>query len=229
MNRLEYHVEHLFRKYKETAKIKEMKIEIFGNLEAKVADLISSGMAESSAIDVAIESLKSVDWLQEENVEIYINQYQLEYAQHVLLYFLTGWIFTIPLSIIGSGRFLSLLLFLGSAAAGVTYWVMGGKRNTPDFQKKGFVNLPNAKKRRNLIWILWSLFMLVSTASVTALRFGSNLWFSRPIHIDGPYQFAIIAVRYLLPLFTVLVPLCISIAPRLIMKYQTGDLNENEK
>jgi len=227
MNRLEKHVEFLFRKYKETPKIIESKNEILGNLEAKVADLISSGMPEDTAITAAIESLKSIDWLLDENIEIFTNQYQLEYAQIVLLYFLIGWILTIPLGIIGAGMLTSFLFFIGTLSAGVVYFVMGGKRKTPDFQKKAFINLPRAEKLKKLGWILWTLFILISFASVTALRFGSNIWFSRPVHIDGPYQFAVIAVRYLLPLFSILIPICLSIAPGLIMKYQVGDNNEN--
>lgn len=229
MKRLEQHVEALFRKYKATPKIIEAKAEILGNLEAKVADMVADGIEETAAMDSAIESLKSVDWLQEETIEIYTNQFQLEYAQRVLLYLLIGWILTIPFGIVGSGILLSLLLFVLTLAAGVTYIVMGGKRNTPDFQKKAFANLQTAVKRRKLVWQIWLLYILISTASVTALRFGSNLWFSRPIHIDGPYQFAMVAVRYLLPLFTVLIPLCFGLAPKLIMKYQVGEKNENQR
>jgi hypothetical protein len=55
----------------------------------------------------------------------------------------------------------------------------------------------------------------------------SNLWFSRPITISGPYQFAVLAVRYCTPLLTVFIPLLVSKCYKLIDKYEVK--NEYEK
>ena len=71
--------------------------------------------------------------------------------------------------------------------------------------------------------MLWALYMFVTTLATTAVFFGSNLWFSRPIHIDGPYQFSLLMIRYALPFISILLPLLARDSFRLIEKYEVGE------
>lgn len=227
MDRLKTHVDNMFRKYKETEKIKELKAEVLSNLEAKAEDLIANGMDYNEAIEVTMANLGCIDNLIDENREIYINKYKLEYVQILLLYSLIAWILTIPLRLVGLGFFLNIILFICSVTIGSVYMKMNSKRNSEDFKAKAFINLKSSLDTRKTAWIIWILFALVTILSVTAIQFISNLWFSRPISISGPYQFAIIVLRYILPLFTILIPLSLNLAPKLILKYQVGEENEN--
>jgi hypothetical protein len=53
MNELREYVDCLFAHYKQTIKIKDLKEEIYGNLEARKNDLISTGVSEAEAIESA--------------------------------------------------------------------------------------------------------------------------------------------------------------------------------
>jgi hypothetical protein len=50
MSELNRYVDGLFSGYKENHQIEDLKAEILGNLEAKRADLVFSGLNESDAI-----------------------------------------------------------------------------------------------------------------------------------------------------------------------------------
>ena len=227
MDRLKVHVDNMFRKYKETEKIKELKAEVLSNLEAKAEDLIANGMDYNEAIEVTMANLSCIDNLIDENREIYISKYKLEYVQILLLYSLIAWILTLPLRLVGLGFFLNIVLLICTVTIGILYLKMNSKRNSEEFRIKAFISLKSSLENRKTVWFIWILFTLVSIISVTAIQFGSDLWFSRPINIDGPYQFAIITLRYVLPLFTILIPLSLNLAPKLIAKYQVGEENEN--
>lgn len=227
MNKLNNYVDYLFRKYSKTAKITELKLEVLSNLEAKVEDLTANGVNYDDAVEMAKASLLNIDSLIDENTEIYINKYMLEFYQIILLYSLVAWILTTPLRIIGIGGFLNFVLFFSSIIIGIRYVLALQKKKSDDFQLTAYVNIQAAQKTKKLAWILWLAYAVISTLSVTAIEFGSNIWFSRSVNIDGPYQFAVIILKYVLPLFTILIPLAFNAAPTLLSKYQAGDKNED--
>lgn len=86
MNMLQKHVNRLFAPYPDTPEIREMKDEIAGNLEAKVADLMKEGMDYNEAVRLAVADIPSVDGLIEEDREIFVNRYRLELGQLALLF-----------------------------------------------------------------------------------------------------------------------------------------------
>ena len=227
MNKLNSHVDYLFRKYSKTTKIMELKLEVLSNLEAKVEDLTANGVNYDDALEMAKASLMNIDNLIDENTEIYINKYLLEFYQIILVYSLIAWILTTPLRIIGTGFFLNFILFFSCIIIGIRYILALQKKKSDDFQLTAFVNIQSAKRTRKIAWILWLTFALISTISVTAIQFGSNLWFSRAVNIDGPYQFALIVLKYVLPLFSILIPLALNSVPVLLSKYQAGENHEN--
>lgn len=93
MHRISKHVDRLFAKYKEDQQIKELKEEIIGNLEAKVADLISRGIQQDEAIKIAIESIDSVDNLIYDNDEVEKRNRHRKYwtvFKYIVLFFCVG-------------------------------------------------------------------------------------------------------------------------------------------
>lgn len=229
MNSLKSHVDSMFNKYKENKQIKELKSEVLSNLEAKVDDLITNGMEYNEAVSKAKESINNIDHLIDQNVKVYINKYKLEYIQIVLLYFIIAWIITIPLGIIGEGGILNIVLLISSFTIGIWYILLNKKGEHPYSQSTAFINLQFIFKIKKITWIIWLLFILVSTLYTTAIFFGSNIWFSRPIKIMGPYQFAEITIRYMLPFISIIFPLIFNVAPKLISRYEVGENNENKK
>ncbi|MCQ6561391.1 permease prefix domain 1-containing protein [Paenibacillus mendelii] len=223
MSQLHSHVDQLFRGYKQTKQIAELKEEILSNLEAKAADLISTGMPHTEAIRKSIASIDHVDFLMDGRKRIRLLPYSLELLQIALLYVLVAWVITIPLAMLGKGIVLNTLLLVIVIIAGLLFlilqfnkkWVTHGILTT--YHYKGALRL------RRLAWLLWSLFVILMTLNTTALQFGSNLWFSRPVTLSGPYQFAIVGVRYALPFISIIIPLLIHASLRLAPKYEAGD------
>ena len=226
MSELEKYINGLFSKYGNAKDIKELKAEVLSNLEAKVKDLTDAGMEYDEALKAEKESITDVDCLIEGNRKIYINKYKLEYLQVGLLYLLVAWIITIPVAVVVQGWIYNNFLFIVCAAAGVGYFIFYNKKNQADFDNVAVVNLNSAIRQKNMAWVLWGLFITASMLYVTAIQFGSNIWFSRPVVIDGPYQFAEIAIRYFSPFITLLIPLLASLSPKLICKYEAGERDE---
>ena len=61
MNELRNYVNSLFSGYRKTAQIKDLKEEIYGNLEARKADLISLSTSEAEAIEQVKNSITSIE------------------------------------------------------------------------------------------------------------------------------------------------------------------------
>jgi hypothetical protein len=225
MEILREYVDSLFCKYKEDRQIRDLKYEIFTNLEAKVKDLTDNGLSHDEAIVMEKESITSIDYLIDGNKDIYINKFKLECLQINLLYFLVIWIVTIPISIIGRGRILNVLLLVLSIILGVIYIESSKEKNKEVLS----VNIKSAYRIRKIAWVLWSGVFIASSIYVTVLTFGSNIWFSRSVKIAGPYEFASITINYCYPVLLIVVPLFLNSVPQLILKYEVGDLYENKK
>jgi hypothetical protein len=229
MNSLKSHVDAMFSKYKESKQIKELRYEVLSNLEARVQDLTGSGMEYNEAVNKAIASIDSIDHLIDGNRQVYANKYKLEYIQIILLYSIIAWVLTMPLRIIGLGIVWNMIFFIISIVIGIWYFTLNKKGDSKYFQLKSFISVEAAFKMRKSAWIIWSLYIIISTLFSTALYFGSNIWFSRPVIITGPYEFVGVAIRFLLPLITMIIPLIFNVAPRLILKYEVGEDNEDKE
>lgn len=228
MSELSRYVDKLFFGYAINRRIKELKAEILSNLEAKKADLLSSGMEETEAIRNTEESITSIDFLIDGNRQVYINQMKLELVQWSLIILLVGWILTIPLLMFRLGLPANGILFISVLVAGFYYLGLYRKQSdTEDYMSKTeFINFLQCKKREKWTWILWVVFATVSLLANTALYFGSNFWFSHKISIDGPYALASLLIAYFVPMLTVIIPVIFSIPARLIAKYEVRDNDE---
>ncbi|MDR9852209.1 permease prefix domain 1-containing protein [Paenibacillus sp. VCA1] len=221
MNPLREHVEQLFAGYKQTRQVRELKEEILGNLEAKVADLTAEGTEYGEAVKAAKAGMVSVDGLIEGQMHYDAAKYREELMQTALLYCLIAWIVTIPMRLVGVAGQLSLLLPLIALLLGIIYLIVRGSA-TGENRRNETWDQAAAERSRKLAWIVWGIFVLVMTASTTALHMGSNIWFGRPLHISGPYQFGVLAANYVWPLVTVIVPLIFNASVRLKYKHGAG-------
>ncbi|UWG95830.1 permease prefix domain 1-containing protein [Dehalobacter sp. DCM] len=227
MNELSAYVDHLFKKHGNSRNVIELKEEILANLEAKQMDLINQGYDQETAIKRAKESIISVDNLIEGNKAVHKTQWQIEILQWALIYLIIAWIFTIPLGIFSLGRLTAMLLFICVFLVGIRYLIMLSNTRKKHVDKIATINAFAISKLRNTVWIIWGMLMAVSILATTGIYFGSAIWFSRHIDLDGPYDFAVMVFRYLLPFVTLVVPLIINKAYRLITKYEAGDINES--
>lgn len=229
MDALKKHVDSLFKEYSNTKDISDLKNEILSNLQAKTLDLSESGMSYEDAVKKAKESISSIDYLIDGNTKVYINRLKLEYYQILLIYVLAAWIFTIPMEVVVRGMLIvNNMLFIISIVIGISFLIKLRKRESNYLNKESWVNINSICKVRKTAWILWALFILVTTFLITGVHFGSNIWFSRPIKISGPYQFAVIALSYIFPMFSVIIPAALNKAPKLILKYEVPNGYEEE-
>ncbi|MNM61752.1 hypothetical protein D3C81_730590 [compost metagenome] len=223
MNPLQKHVDRLFAGYPATGRIRELKEEILGNLEAKAADYMAGGMKYEQAVQAATASLSRIDGLIDESPQIYVNRYRLDLLQKTLLFTLILWILTIPLRMIErtplSFLFLVLVLLLG-----ILYLVLNSVWRGRALEVTSPRNLHVARRRSRMVWLLWGLFILVTLLAITALRFGSNIWFGHQVKIGGPYQFAVLGIQYAKPFLTILIPLAFQASTTLISKHEAGEL-----
>ncbi|WP_339820294.1 permease prefix domain 1-containing protein [Paenibacillus sp. FSL R7-0216] len=223
MNPLQKHVDRLFAGYPATGRIRELKEEILGNLEAKAADYMAGGMEYEQAVQAATASLSRIDGLIDESPQIYVNRYRLDLLQKTLFFTLILWILTIPLRMIErtplSFLFLVLVLLLG-----ILYLVLNSVWRGRALEVTAPRNLHVARRRSRMVWLLWGLFILVTLLAITALRFGSNIWFGHQVKIGGPYQFAVLGIQYAKPFLTILIPLAFQASTTLISKHEAGEL-----
>lgn len=220
MNSLKDYVDELFRKYTADKEINELKAEIWGNLEARKADLMKSGMDETVATEQAKLSITHIDELIDGNKNVYIRRLEVESLQQALLNLVIAWVITIPATIFRGTILVGGLLFLAVIIVGILYLTRyrDMDKNRDDFKQRQYVNINYFIKLKKTIWLWWGVFAALSIVLVTGANFGSNIWFSRPIHINGPYMFATILVQYLLPLFSIVIPLTFHSIPKLITK-----------
>ena len=228
MSELSKYVDELFAGYPKDRQNEELKAEILGNLEAKKADLVASGMSEPQATQEASESITSVDFLVDGNSQVYLYQLKLEQAQQSIILILIGWILTIPCLMFHLGLLWNGIFFLAVLAFGCYYLWLYQKQShsTACRSKTAFLSLQKYKRRKKLIWILWGIFAAVSLLANMALSFSSNLWFSRKVTIDGPYALASLLISFLAPMLTIFIPIICSLPIKLIAKYEVGSSNE---
>jgi hypothetical protein len=224
MDELKRYVDRLFSGHKETKEVRELKAEILGNLEARMADHIEEGVPYNEALTRAMRSLDTVDYLLPDQKPVYVNRRKVELLQAGLLYTVIAWILTIPLRIMFVGRFVvNNLLFLAVVILGVIYLILSSRKDETYLNAVAPLNKKRLTQYRKAAWLVWALFIVVMTAFTTAIRFGSDIWFGRAVQIDGPYQFAVIAVTYAVPLITIILPLLFSKACTLAEKHEVGN------
>lgn len=217
MTDLRKYVERLFRHQRLTPEVRDLKEEILSNMLAKRDDLIAQGLSVESATEKAKESLPEIDYLIDKNQLTDVGKYHSECMHTLLLSCIVFWIFTLPLLFTGYAllSYIGLVFVVASVCA---YILSRGK----DENVIAFLSLSESEHRRKAAWIIWGAFFLVASGTMAALTFGSDIWFGRPLNITGPYQMANIAVRFYLPLLTIVVPITVSSFSKILLKCRKG-------
>lgn len=211
MTELKEYVDDLFRHQPGTPEIQDLKEEILSNMAAKRDDLISQGMEKSMATIKAKESLSSIDLLLEGNQLTELGKYRLECSETALLNCIIYWILSMPLLYTNHGIFCHAGL-LSTMILGANYLL----RRMHPITHNAILSVRAKKRHERIAWILWGLFFITYAAMTAVLTLGSDLWFGRPIHIDGPYQMANLAVGIYIPVITIMVPVTFSSFTKLL-------------
>lgn len=223
MTDLEKYVNGLFRHQKMTPELADLREEIISNMTAKRDDLIARGMDPEQAAEKARESLRDVDFLVDGNQLTDVGKYCLDCSQTVLLNCVIFWILSLPMLVAGYGPVSYAGLALVLVSGGFYLFQKMNRAN-----QIAFLSVTASRRRSILIWAVWGLFFLVTVGTMAAVTFGSNLWFGRAVSIDGPYQLASVAMRFYLPLITILVPMTFHSFTTLLLKNRKDSEHEYE-
>lgn len=223
MKELEQYVDKMFKNYRKIESTRELRDEVLSNLEAKAEDYIQNGMSKEEAIRCATKNIDNIDTIMDGNVTIYSKDYKIQLCQSALIYFIVVWILTIPLRINLYGMMVNNLFILITIAALIIYISLLHNKTSEIQKDTRAVNILKLLRIKKAAWFIWVAYIIVVTAYTTALRFGSNIWFHRRIHIDGPYQFAVIVLDYLLPFITIVIPMLFNKAWNLIYKCEVKE------
>ena len=188
---------------------------------AKRDDLIAQGLSAEKATEKAKESLSAIDYLIDGNQLTDVGKYHLECMQTLLLNCIVFWIFSLPL-LFTHYALTSYIGLLCVIISGCAYILSKDKKENVI----AFLSLSASEHRKKVAWTIWSAFFLVAVGTMAALTFGSDIWFGRPLNITGPYQMANIAVRFYLPLLTIIIPITISSFSRILLKCRKGHEDE---
>ena len=218
---LQKYVDGLLRHQRLTPEVKDLKEEILSNMIAKRDDLIAQGLSAEKATEKAKESLSAIDYLIDGNQLTDVGKYHLECMQTLLLNCIIFWIFSLPL-LFTHYALTSYIGLLCVIISGCAYILSKDKKENVI----AFLLLSASEHRKKVAWTIWSAFFLVAVGTMAALTFGSDIWFGRPLNITGPYQMANIAVRFHLPLLTIIIPITISSFSRILLKCRKGHEDE---
>lgn len=224
--RINRHLESLFAGAQDTLEHRELKEEIRSNLAARIDDYLAEGMSEERAFQTAIEHMDGMEHFMNDDRLVKRVPYWTALWQSTLIYSLVAWIITIPTRVMLGGAALNNLLLIISlivGAAYVFYLVSNRESGSADQNNTTRIRMPILKQWQRRVWWLWAAVVLALWGTQAALRFGSNMWFNRPIQVDGPYQFAVILLAFALPLLSILVPLVVHRAYRIVSKYEVSD------
>lgn len=224
MDDITKYVDKLFIKQKQTQYIIDLKSELISNIEARIEDNINRGLDYKSAFKEATANIKTADSFLTSTRKINIISFVKELLEFSLIILLITWIFTTVVSINRRIFFTNIIVLLGIICNIIAYIIVSiiNKKNASSTVN---INIIKAKKLTRIIWILWTAFILIKTATTIAIRFGSNIWFGRAIKIDGPYQLSLLIMELILPLISIIIPLLFNIATKIIHKHEVN-LNE---
>ncbi len=222
MDELKQYVDKLFARAPKTAALRDLKEEVYTNLKAHEQDLLSQGQTAEDALRAAKQSMPSLEGLIWDAQPIYYYPFLAECCQVGLLHALLLWVLLLPLMLVNTGFIATLatwgafLLAVGCAAATLVL-------RAQDAKIVRTIKLAALRRFARTVWLVWAVFFAVCVLAVTAVLFGSNLWFDRPVVIDGPYQFGVLAARYYLPMVTAVLPWATGRFVKLAAGHEAGD------
>ncbi len=219
MSDVKKYVDKLFRDQAPSEQIDDLKMEIISNLEARIEDNMERGMDHQAAFDEATANLKSIDGLVDHRRKVLRYPYFKELLQVALIYLLIAFIIVTPLRLSMMLVYMSRAILGGIIVTAVLYAVnYGARMDTATIS----VDMARFKLAKRWVWLLWGLFMVLKTLLNIGARFGSAIWFGRSIHIDGPYQFLMLVLSFVLPALTIIIPLMVTRAYKIVRKHEVN-------
>ncbi|MFE6075039.1 permease prefix domain 1-containing protein [Paenibacillus sp. NPDC057886] len=224
--RITRHVNRLFNHGQGTLANQELKEEIHSNLAARIEDYMEQGMDEEQAFQTAIQHVAGMEQIMSDHRRVQRVPYWTAVLQSALIYSLIAWIITIPMRVMVQGATINNLLMIISVIVAGTYvfYMLKNKNTSADSEDTTVIRTPVFLQWTRRVWWLWAGLIVVLWGTQAALRFGSNIWYSRPIQVEGPYQFAVIAIAFAIPLLSIIIPLIVQRAYRIVGKYEVGDV-----
>ncbi len=224
MKEVDAYIKGLFKKYGKTQEILELKEEIKSNLDARIEDSMAEGISYEMAFAKAINDLGSIDEFIKGSKRVYINAYKREALQVAILYTVILWIITLPLRLSYSLMIINVALTLALIVLGLISLVLYRKKPEEYYKEEASIDMIRALKIRKYSWILWGFFIFVVTAFNFGVRFASNIWFSRPLTIDGPYEFLMLTISFFIPFLSIVIPIYITKLIKLSDNYEVKKL-----
>ncbi|WP_128100535.1 permease prefix domain 1-containing protein [Paenibacillus sp. DCT19] len=224
--RISRHMERLFEHAQDTTANRELKEEIHSNLTARVEDYIDQGMSEKQAFEKAIQHIAGLDQIMSDQHQVQRFPYWTAVLQSALIYCLIAWIITIPMRVLMEGKIVNFWLMIASALVGGAYllYMLGNRERQRNAEATTVIRSTTLRKMTRIVWWMWGALILIMWGTQAALRFGSNIWYSRPVQVEGPYQFAVLVIAFVIPLLTIIVPLIVQKAGRLVREFEVGEI-----
>lgn len=222
MDELKQYVDKLFARAPKTEALRDLKEEVYTNLKAHEQDLLLQGKTAEEALRAAKQSMPSLEGLIWDAQPVYYYPFLAECCQVVLLHALLLWVLLLPLMLVNTGFLVTLITwgaFLMAVGCAVAMLVLRAQ----DAKTVRTIKLTSLRRFARTAWLVWAVFFAVCVLAVTAVLFGSNVWFGRPVVIDGPYQFGVLAARYYLPMVTAVLPAATGRFIKLIAGHEAGD------
>lgn len=224
--RINRHLDSLFAGAQHTREHQELKEEIRSNLTARIEDYLEKGMDEEQAFQTAVQHMDGMEQFMSDYRSVKRVPYWTALLQSTLIYSLAAWIVTIPMRMMLEGAALNNTFLLVSLIVGAFYsfyLLSSRQREVSNEQSTIRIHMPLLRQWQRRAWWLWAAAVLAIWGTQAALRFGSNVWFSRPIQVDGPYQLAVLLFAFAVPLLSIMIPLVVHRAYRNVSKYEVGD------
>ena len=221
MNDVNKYVDKLFLRHKQTQDIIDLKSELISNIEARIEDNMNNGLDYKAAFKEATRNIKTADSFVSTTKEINIVSFIKELAEISLILLLLSWIILTGIAIGYQITFTNILMLFGIACNIIIYIVIS-IINRQNKNHTMIINMAKTKKLIRIIWLLWGAYIIVKTGMTIVIRFGSNIWYGREINIDGPYQLYILGMAFILPLFSIIIPLLFNSAYKMISKHEVN-------
>lgn len=218
MDELRAYVDALFARRGDTPENRDLKEEIYGNLAARRDDLIAQGVPEAEAVRAAKAQLPSIDGVLGTGVRVRAQQWRAGRMQSLLLASVIVWILMIPTLLVRAGA-----ACLAAGVAVAVFGVLYLRRRRDDPAEMMTVDTVQLRRMCQRVWLIWGVCFAVCIAAASAVLLASNVWFSQPVRIDGPYALGAAAAPYYLALSTIVYPITVGTFPRLLARLEGGE------
>lgn len=210
------YMDTLFSRQRKNRKLDALREKLLGQMTGDINDLILQGTDETDALRKAKENIAEEVRLAGEYQLTDLQDYFVQCSFSVLLNCTLFWIFSLPLLFVKYAP----ICFAGLAftlVSGVCYMFQNQKSKKRSIS--ALVSIPESRRRKKIVWMLWGVFFAVAVMAKAAALFGSHLWFGRPVEITGPSSVINIALHIYVPLLTVFFPITVGNFTKILLTH----------